>query len=221
MTRKLTATITAAFLLWSAFLPAYGQEHKPLQKIYAQLGSGPAAPNGYSYQVSVQSVWKNNWVASLSYQRAGVNPKNLPKDYEQGYTIIFFVPIPDPMPENELTMYSLTAGKKFGGGRNTWFSTEAGLSLVKGGAFTFRHQAVVDGGALGYTNSNYSTTEQDKTSAGLSLKADFTWAFASFAGLGGGVYANINGVQSPVGAEIRLLLGWMGRQGKARHTPRS
>jgi hypothetical protein len=213
MRRNQLATAAAALLLLTASLSAHSQAGRPLQKIYAQTGSGPSFQNGYSYHFGVQSVWKNNWTATLSYYHVGVNPKNLPKDYEQGYTAII-IPVPDPMPENELTVYSLTGGKKFGGGRNSWFTAEAGLSLVKGQAFTFRRQPVIFGGIIGHTNSNYAITARDKTSAGLMLKGDFTWAFASFAGLGGGVFANINGVQSAVGGEIRLLLGWMGRKAK-------
>jgi len=47
------------------------------------------------------------------------------------------------------------------------------------------------------------------------LKADFNWAFSSFAGLGGGVFANINSIQSPVGFHIKLIVGKMNREKKS------
>ena len=49
---------------------------------------------------------------------------------------------------------------------------------------------------------------------GAMLKADFNWAFASFAGVGAGVFANLNSIQSPVGFQIKLLIGKMNKQKK-------
>jgi hypothetical protein len=46
------------------------------------------------------------------------------------------------------------------------------------------------------------------------FQADITWAFASFMKLGAGVYANVNSIQSPVGLNIKLLVGKMGREKK-------
>ena len=46
------------------------------------------------------------------------------------------------------------------------------------------------------------------------VQADINWAFASFMGLGAGVYANINSIQSPVGFNMKLLVGKMRREKK-------
>ena len=63
-------------------------------------------------------------------------------------------------------------------------------------------------------SANYSVQKENKTTIGGVLKADFNWAFLPFAGLGAGVYANFNSIQSPVGFEIKLLIGKMNTKRK-------
>ena len=53
-----------------------------------------------------------------------------------------------------------------------------------------------------------------KSGVGVMMQADINWAFASFMGLGAGVYVNLNSVQSPIGFNIKLLVGKMGREKK-------
>ncbi|ANE52291.1 hypothetical protein [Flavisolibacter tropicus] len=178
-----------------------------LKKIYLQGGMGPTTSSGVVGGIAVQSVWKNNWTVSASYQDFSLNPNNLPKDYEPD--IALFIAM---YPENNLVSFSLSGGKLFELGRKTWITTEAGISMVKGQEFTFQPQS---GGfwIIGST-SNYDETSTDKSTVGGLLRADFTWAFASFAGLGVGTFANINSIQSPVGVEFKLVLGWMNRKPK-------
>jgi hypothetical protein len=47
---------------------------------------------------------------------------------------------------------------------------------------------------------------------GVMLQADLNWAFSSFMGLGADVYTNINAVQSPIGFNVKLIFGKMGRE---------
>ena len=61
------------------------------------------------------------------------------------------------------------------------------------------------------TTNQQQQTEEKKKTMGAVLKADFNWAFASFAGLGGGAFANFNSIQSPIGFQIKLLVGKMNR----------
>ena len=111
-------------------------------------------------------------------------------------------------------------GKYFKGGRNTWFTAEGGLSAVSGKKINFSPNK--QGSStwifplIGETPANYVFTEEEKkTTMGAMLKADFNWAFSSFAGLGGGVFANINSIQSPVGFHIKLIVGKMNREKKS------
>ena len=175
---------------------------------------GPTSNAGFVGEVSFQGVLKNNWTAAFSYHNITMNAKNLPGDYERGYTLIVIFPIPDSYPEQELKLYSLTAGKFFELGRKFWVITEGGISMVNANKFTFSHQPVHSDGFFGYTSSNYATQKEKVTSVGAMLKADFTWAFCSFAGLNIGAFANINSIQSPVGGEIKLIIGRMNRSAK-------
>ena len=61
-----------------------------------------------------------------------MDPKNLPADYEQGYTVIFIIPLYDEYPAVKMNLISFTAGKYFETGRKTWFTTEAGISIGTG-----------------------------------------------------------------------------------------
>lgn len=217
---RLTSKITAiaALFIFSTLLTNAQSGKSDLKKIYGQLSMGPASSSGYSVSFAAQSVWKNNLVATLSYQNISVNPKNLPSDYERGYTYFLLLPIPDAKPEQELKILSITMGKLYPSGRKTWFTTEGGISLVKGDKFTFSHQAVESGSLIfvGYSSSNYSVSKESTTSVGGQLKADFNWAFCSFAGLGVGAHANLNSIQSVIGGEIKLSIGWMHREPKSK-----
>jgi hypothetical protein len=65
-----------------------------------------------------------------------------------------------------------------------------------------------------YTSSNYSVKSENKTGFGVMLKSDFNWAILPYVGLGAGVFANLNSIQSPVGFEIKILCGWLNTKRK-------
>ena len=178
------------------------------KKIYFQAGTGLTSSNGVSFNLGVQAVLKNNWVATISYQGIEMDAKNTPADYEPAFDFLFT----DPMPTNDMKVINFTMGKFFATGRKTWFTTEAGLSVVSGQELKFTSQPVETG--FLYWSSNYSVQKENKATIGAVLKADFNWAFLPFAGLGTGVYANFNSIQSPVGFEIKLLIGKMNTKRK-------
>ena len=180
-----------------------------LRKIYFQAGTGINSPNGVSFNLGVQAVLKNNWVGTISYQRIEMNAKNLPADYERELDFIILYPVPT----NDMNVFNFTMGKYFETGRKTWFTTEAGLSVVSGQELKFTSQPI-EWDFL-HSSSNYSVQKENKTTIGGVLKADFNWAFLPFAGLGAGVFANFNSIQSPVGFEIKLLIGKMNTKRKS------
>lgn len=210
-TSKITALV-AFFICFSLVINAQSKT-SALKKIYGQMGGGPVSKSGSSGNFAFQSVWKNNLVGTLSYQSVSANPKNLPSDYKRGYSYFILLPVPDAMPEQEISILSLTVGKLFSSGRKTWFTTEAGISLVKGDKFTFNRQAVQNENLIfvGYSTSNYTIQKESTSGMGGQLKVDFSWAFCSFAGLGVGVHANVNAVQSVIGTELKINIGWMNR----------
>jgi len=115
-----------------------------------------------------------------------------------------------------MTMVSLTAGRYFRLGRNIWATTEGGLSYVSGEEVTFEKTDAVSNNLIivASTSSNYNTYKENKSSVGAALRADLNWGFASFMGLGVGALANINSIQSPVSVQVKLMVGYMGREKK-------
>lgn len=208
-TKKMAKKIilTTSIFLWLCLVCSvtFSQvKEKPIKKIYLQVASGPSNHNGAFYEAGIQVVLKNNWVTTFSYHGIEMNPKNLPSDYEQGYVYLIF-PFYDEFPVTKMDLFSFTAGKLFEAGRKIWFTTEAGFSLVNGETMSFSKQPIVWDGL--YKSSNYSVSKENKTTIGGMLKADFNWAILRFLGLGAGVFVNLNSLQSPVGFQVKLMVG--------------
>jgi hypothetical protein len=185
-----------------------------VKKFYLQAASGPGSHNGISDELGIQAVIKNNWTTTFSYHNIEMDPKNLPADYKQGYTILLIFPFYDEYPATNLNIFSFTGGKCFEAGRKIWFTTEAGFSIVNGEKMSFTPQPIVEDLDFLYVSSNYSVKKENKTTIGGMLKADFNWAFLPFVGVGAGAFANFNSIQSPVGFQVKLLCGWMNRKSK-------
>jgi hypothetical protein len=208
----LTFTFLSSIMVRAQVKPAL------LNKIYFQAAAGASSRNGIAREIGIQAVLKNNWTTTLSYNSIDMRPKNLPGDFDPGATIILFIPIEEETPSVDMKLFTLAIGKYYKGGRNTWITTEAGISIVNGKEISFSKNTGDPSTwyflFVGDTPSNYTFTEQKKTTIGAMLKADFNWAFSSFAGLGAGVFANFNSLQSPVGFQCKLIIGKMNRERK-------
>ena len=121
--------------------------------------------------------------------------------------MFFLFPLYDEFSVTKMNIFSFTAGKFFEAGRRKWFTTKAGLSFVNGEIRGFSKQPVVWNGLNKF--SNYSLKKEKKTSIGGMLKADFKWAFLPFMGLGAGIFANFNSIQSPVFFHFKVIIGKM------------
>jgi len=203
-------TITSMFLLFFAttiFCQQTNGEIKTssIKKFYLQAGAGVATAGGVSYDFGVQAVLKSDWTIGVSYKKVEMKAKNLPKDYERGVVFLLFFPIYDEWPLNKMNVFNFTLGKYIETGRKTWITAEGGLSFVSGQKFTFASQPVFT--ELLYVSSNYSYQKESKGGFGVILKSDFNWAVLPFAGLGAGVYADINSLQSPLGFELKFICG--------------
>ena len=118
-------------MLLSVSTPALAQRSDThLPKYYVGLGTGPSMHNGAFYAIDGTVVYKNHWITSVSFQHFEMTPKNLPSDYEQGYTLALIIPLPDEMPTSNIKSINFTAGKYFPLGRKTWITTEAGLAVT-------------------------------------------------------------------------------------------
>ncbi|MEO7394612.1 MAG: hypothetical protein ABIU11_06680, partial [Chitinophagaceae bacterium] len=96
----------------------------------------------------------------------------------------------------------------FQAGQKLWFTTEAGLSIVNGEKMSFTRQPETSDRYF-YSSSNFSIKKETKTTIGGMLKADFNWAVLPYLGLGAGVFANFNSIQSPLGFQFKIIIGWL------------
>lgn len=217
-----TYRILIFLFLYCPFTVMAQKKESVIKKVYLQAGAGGNTIEGDHGEISLQTIFNNKWSTTLSYHSLSMKPKNLPSDYVPGTgTFLFIIPYSDEVIVN-MDIFSLTAGKYFQTGRKSWITTEAGLSIVNGETASFQPTAstTVDPFAmlLGITGttSNYNTTVENKTSIGAMIRADYNWAFSRFFGLGAGVFANFNSIQSPVGFNLKMTMGWMGRKAKGK-----
>jgi hypothetical protein len=215
--KKPVVTLHLIIFLCLPFLHAAAQHEKPVSRIYLEGGAGGGTFNSINADLGLKMIFKNKWSMNLSYKTMEMDPKNLPSDYQPETGYILLIPYTYTV-QSQMDIISLTAGKHFVLGRNTWSTVEGGLSYVKGEKVNFQHgtQTSTSFIFIESTSSNYSTTKENKSTAGVMLQADINWAFASFMGLGAGVYANFNSVQSPIGFNIKLLVGKMDRVKKRK-----
>jgi len=193
-------------LLLLLSVPALSQTDKTtFQKWYLDFGGGTASRAGTLTAVGLRTVLSNNWTFGLAYDNISMDPKNLPAGYHPGVIVIIIIPISEGNPSVDMNAFSFTAGKFFPLGRRFWCTTDAGLSVVNGKVFQF--QPNKDRGGYPAYPSNYTYTEERKTTIGGLLKAEVAWAFSGIVGMSAGAFAHLNGVQSPVGFSMKLLLG--------------
>ena len=216
-TNKTLISRTFLCIMSLAFIITATGQTKTINKFYLQGGAGLGTHESGSYDIGIQAIFKNKWSATLSYQELSMTPKNQPADYQGETGYVLFIPYTYDV-DATMSLLSLTAGRYFKIGRNTWATTEAGLSYVSGEKVSYQHSQVTSTNVIiaASTSSNYSTKKENKSSVGFMMKADVNWAFSSFMGLGAGVFANINSIQSPVGFQVKLMVGGMGREKKNR-----
>jgi len=217
-----TYRILIFLFLYSPFTVMAQKKESAIKKVYLQAGAGGSTIEGDNIELGLQTIINNKWSATISYHSLTMKPKNLPSDYKPGTgTILFFIPYSDDVIVN-MDLFSLTAGKYFQTGKKSWITTEAGLSIVNGEVASFQPTVSGSVDALGLlfgytgTTSNYNTTLENKTSIGAMIRADYNWAFSRFFGLGAGVFANFNSIQSPVGFNLKLTMGMMRKKAKGK-----
>jgi hypothetical protein len=215
MKSTIKKTGISLFLISMVLVPAHSLKAQTkdfgLKKIYLQGGTGIVTNSYSNNNLGLQAIINNKWSTTFSYHSFSQKPGNLPADYQPETGSVFFIPFTNDI-KLDMNIFSLTAGKYFQLGKNTWLTMEGGLSLVNGQKATFTPANQSFSTFLFLTTnttSNYQYTVESKTAMGEMVRADFNWAFTSFMGLGAGVFCNFNPIQSPFGFQINLILGGM------------
>src|SRR6516162_3557477 len=115
--KKLLFLMIAAMTTFFANAQNAQTSSSPINRFYVDFGGGAASKNGAFATLGATAVIKNKWTASMSYYSVDMNPKNLPSDYDRGYTIVFPFSIPDAMPSVNMKLINFTAGRFFQMGR--------------------------------------------------------------------------------------------------------
>lgn len=204
-------------VLFIALFISSSAQTNAISKIYLQAGAGGGTYKNLFSDVSAQAVIKNKWSATLSYQSLTMDPKNLPSDYQAETGYVLFIPYSAQV-TTDMKILSLTAGRYFKLGRNIWATAEGGPSYVSGEKISFLPNDVSSSDFIFFasTSSNYVTASEKKNTVGLAMRADLNWALTSFMGLGCGTFVNINSIQSPIGFQVKLLVGFMGKEKRNR-----
>src|SRR4030095_7148568 len=217
-----TCCILIFLFLYSPFTMMAQKKESAIKKIYLQTGGGGNTINGGNGEIGLQTIFNNKWSATISYHSISMEPKNLPSDYKPGTgTVLFVIPYSDEVTVN-MDLFSLTAGKYFKTGKKSWVTTEAGLSIVNGETASFQPTVSTTVDPFGFlfgvtgTTSNYNTTVKSKSSVGAMIRADYNWAFSRYFGLGAGVFANFNSIQSPIGFNLKLTMGLLRKKAETK-----
>jgi hypothetical protein len=211
---KLNQYLLIFIILFSAAFQLNAQnKNTSINKIYLQAGTGASSSDGSFSSIGLYSIIKNKWSLGLSYYGLTMKPANLPSDYRPETGFIFLIPYTKQI-KVSMTQLNLTAGRYFILSQHWWVNTEFGFSLVNGEKATFKPSSVNDmtdfSSLLIYVSpSNYSYTLSKNKSIGGVANADLNWAFSSFMGLGCGVFANFNSIQTTAGFQIHLTAGLM------------
>src|SRR5215510_7312571 len=128
--------LTASIFLSLSLITSEAQTAKTITKLYLQGSAGGGSFNSTHSDLGVQAILKNKWSLSLSYQTLDMRPNNIPGDYipgtSDGFFLFFPYSVTDQVDNVGMKLVSLTGGRYFKLGRNTWATTEAGLSVVRG-----------------------------------------------------------------------------------------
>ncbi|MEO5946315.1 MAG: hypothetical protein ABIP79_05825 [Chitinophagaceae bacterium] len=213
--KNISRPLVFSFFLSSFFSPVFAQNAKAISKMYLQMGAGVGTFSSIEGGVAATAIIKNKTSISLSYHHLDMTPKNQPSDYQAETGYVLFIPY-TYQATSIMDIVSVTAGKYYRIGKNIWGTSEGGLSYTKGEKINYQNTQSVTSSIIIATSitSNYTTTKETKSTVGVMLKSEINWAFASFMGLGAGVYGNFNAVQSPIVYQIKLLVGKMGKEKK-------
>lgn len=215
----LTVVICLQFGLFNLTIAAQvSDSSRPVNRFYGQAAAGVAFRKGGVTELGIQGVHKNKWSATLSYHRLNLTPANQPGNYQAGSgTAFFIIPTGEEEARVKVKLFSLTAGKVFKTGYKGWCTIEGGVSRSSGHKVRYQYQSVTYTDPflvlLGTTgsSSNYKFSYEKKSGTGAMIRTDFNWALNKDIGLGVGMFASINPVQSAGGLSLKILFGSLGQ----------
>lgn len=210
---------------------SFSQSITPISKLYLNTGimvKPQRGSDGTGGELGFSVVVRNKWSFTFSFHDLTMNPSNLPKDFDPGYSEGFALILPysgpDLDPNISCKLYSITMGRYYPLGKRSWFQLEGGPSFVSSYKTSFTSQPVTSGsvnyliGYENYTTSNYTMKKEKKSGMGLLLRADIQQAISRHLAMGVSFHSCLSGIQSPLFFEVRMLGGHFGIPRKTKKT---
>ena len=205
---KYVSAIILLYLLSSqtAFSQYYQKQGTELElsALYLGIGGG-VTNNGDLYGLGACFLLSNHWGGSISMKVNSHASKNLPSDYQSGFTILS-----DGNINDKLKCITIAVLREFSPDANIRFVVEAGPSynLLTQPEFTPVQNP-------GWLSSNYDvSTHNVESTVGLSMRGKAEWAFSKIVGLEIASFSNINTIQPFTGVEICLNMGFVRKKHK-------
>lgn len=221
--KKLNTLLAASLLLFVALQAnAQSPSAKPWQvsKAYLSANGGSGTALGFTMH------FNNRWAGMITKETGDFEAKNLPNDYDAGYTSFLFFSFENSKPRESYETYSVSMGRVLTKHSDkAWVMATGGLSVCNYTANEFtRKKIVVDYYdpllmlfGLGGTESNYSTKQVKKTGFGASLGLQANVNLFRFMGIGGGANLQVNTAAVIPSAWLGLNVGLM-RPAKTKPT---
>ena len=198
--------ILPLLLVFSLFLNSLHAQKEEKQKGIPELsalylnGGGGKAFSGSVYGFGGSFILSNHWGGSLSLWIDEHQSNNSPLDYTRG------VPFGSNCPPTDyIKCISAALLREFPTYGKLRFSVEAGPSYV-----TFKEVVFTPSQNQKWFSPNYDATyPATQRTIGLALRGRIDWPFSRFAGLEFAAISNINSLQSFLGFEAGLNLGFV------------
>ncbi len=209
-------TLFAVTFLLIAMMQANAQtlNGKPwhVEKVYMSANAGTGTALGLTMH------FNNKWAGMITKESREMEAKNVPKDFDPGYTTVFYIPIENAPPNDRYETYSLSMGRVLSKkSEKAWVMATAGISLCNYTSNEFTRKNTVENYndllliflGFGGTGSNYSSKEVKKTGFGASLGLQANVNLFRFMGLGGGANLQVNTAAVIPSAWLGLNVGLM------------
>lgn len=218
---------TALFTLLLACLIAFSvnaqQKTPSLKALYFNLPF-KLGKTDYRYQAyGIQSAWKNGLLIGIDRERYKNTPDNIPSDYDPGTATFLGFPLNIALPEATTRYTTITAGYRKPLSRNTWFTIEAGPSMVKKDRFSFKKAVPATNNTTGSwgdaflqlfgisgTPGNYDIEKTTQNQFGGAWRSSLQWAFTNYTALQLGVHGNFTRNETRFGVYFSFAVGLQG-----------
>lgn len=167
---------------------SFGQEKKPwsVRRVYLNLSGGT---NGYGiYQLNTH--FNNRWVGFISYTEGSTASKKLPVDYQTGSTTLIGFEFDNGTPSDQFYLVTAGMGKVISPlSDKAWIIVTGGISIGQLKETQYSKQNIESFnflGLLGGTSSNYATSVESKSMAGINTGLEGHVNLFRFMGLSAG-----------------------------------